>query len=116
MMTRESVVKGGEVREVDAGDLKRVWLFMSTLKAGVGVHPDLILEQCESADADPLALFLRTLVINVLLEQGALEAFREAATLRDSVFEKAAVAALSAGIQGFDPDLFIASLGDPHTS
>ncbi len=64
---------------------------------------------CEEG-ADVAAVFFRATLINLLLDSGRLDPWRERTSLRESVYEVAARFPLPAGLQNADFDAFIATL------
>lgn len=98
----------GYIPTVSSGDIQRFWSMQSS-------HPGTIctkaiLQVCESESADPIAVGARTMLLRVLLEQGVLENWRESDGLSSAVFDAAAEFPLPTGLQGLNPDEFIAVL------
>ena len=113
MLDFESVVQG-EIPAVNPLDLQRFWTFQwqhpKEPGVSVGFTREAILQACRSPLADPIAVLARTILLNILLEQGQLENWLEAGRPNTAVFETTAVFALPSGLQQFDPAEFLAQL------
>ncbi|HTF70624.1 MAG TPA: hypothetical protein VK638_48945 [Edaphobacter sp.] len=90
-------------------DVQRLWTLQSQYAkdSGVAFTTEAILQVCASQAADPVAVWARTTLINILLEAGHLESWRENGGLNNTVFETLAVFPLPAGLQQFDPSEFL---------
>jgi len=84
---------GKPVPAVSAGQLKRMWSFLSSLPphetGTVGISVHTLSDVCEPG-ADVMAVWFRAALVYAVLSQGSLDSWREGDTLRDKVFETAA--------------------------
>jgi hypothetical protein len=110
MLDFKSIIDGN-IPAVSALDIERLWALQSQHPGdSVSYSTKAILQVCEAASADPVAVGARTMLIGTLLEQGALENWRESDGLNKAVFDVAAVFPLPTGLQGLNPSEFIALL------
>src|ERR1700690_3773185 len=65
----------GNIPSVSSLDIQRLWSLQSQHPGGISTKA--ILQICESESADPIAVGARTTLLRILLEQGALENWRE---------------------------------------
>jgi hypothetical protein len=101
----------GDIPAVSSLDIQRFWALQSQHSGGsVSYSARAILQVCESESADPMAVGARTTLLRILLQQGALENWRENDGLSKVVFDAAAAFPLPTGLQGFDPSKFVAVL------
>ena len=113
LMLDPKSVMNQNIPPVSAMDIRRLWTAQSQHPAdsGVSYSGTAIAAICESDSADPIAVWARTSLISILLQHGELENWREKDGLPNNiVFEHAAVYPLPAGLQGFTPADFVASL------
>ncbi|SRR5713226_2119796 len=103
----------GNIPAVSSLDIQRFWAMQSQHPGAICTKA--ILQVCESESADPVAVGARTMLLRTLLEQGALENWRESDGLAKAVFDAAAVFPLPTGLQGVNPSEFVALL-PPHNS
>ena len=106
------------VPAVRADDVRRVWSFVASEQArdtrvqgGTtrSVSLKLLAGLCD-ANANVLAVWFRATLVDVLLQQGRLDRWREGNSLRDRVFEVAASFPLRRGQENADLDAFVAAL------
>jgi hypothetical protein len=90
---------------VSALDVQRLWSLQAQDSA-VSYSTNAVLQACESESA----VGAPTAVINILLQQGVSEKWRENDGLSKVVFEAAAAFPLPTGLQGLRPSDFVASL------
>ncbi|MCU1262270.1 MAG: hypothetical protein JWO80_5155 [Bryobacterales bacterium] len=110
MVDVESVIEGN-IPTVSPLDIQRLWSLQSQHSTGsLGYSIEVILQVCESASADPIAVWARTALIGILLQQGVLESWRENDCLSQVVFDAAGTFPLPTGLQGLNPSEFIAWL------
>jgi hypothetical protein len=101
----------GNIPAVSSLDIQRLWSLQSQDRGGsVSYSAKAISQVCESESADPIAVGARTMLLRVLLEQGVLENWRESDGLSKVVFDAAAEFPLPTGLQGLNPDEFVAVL------
>jgi hypothetical protein len=93
---------------VSSLDIQHFWAMQSEHPGAISTKA--ILQVCESEAADPIAVGARTMLLRTLLEQGALENWRENDSLSKEVFDAAAVFPLPTGLQGLNPNEFVALL------
>ncbi len=100
------------IPEVDPLDVKRLWSLQSQYpeNAGVSYSTKAISQICGSDSADPIAVWARTGLVSILLQEGSLDKRRENGELDEAVFQAAARFPLPNGLQGMDFDEFIATL------
>jgi hypothetical protein len=98
----------GNIPAVSSLDIQRFWARQSQHPGAICTKA--ILQVCESESADPVAVGARTMLLRTLLEQGALENWRESDGLAKAVFDAAAVFPLPTGLQGVNPSEFLALL------
>ena len=124
MLAFGSTTPGSPIPPVDADDLRRVWSFISISRKGVptdseaagkanpalGLNMSVLAQQCHSSKADVLAVYFRSLLIDLLLEQGLLEQWREGDKLRAIIFAGLAEVPLPRGLESFKAKEFVASL------
>jgi hypothetical protein len=75
----------------------------------MGFSQRLLAQQC-SAGADVLAVFWRTSLVNIMVQQGVLDEWREGNELREPVFWGAATFPLPNGLNHFEVAEFIGKL------
>ena len=111
MLDLKSMIDGN-IPAVSSLDIQRLWALQSQHhpKDSVSYSTRVILQVCESESADPIAVGARTMFLRTLLEQGALEDWRESDGLAKTVFDAAAVFPLPTGLQGVNPSEFVALL------
>jgi hypothetical protein len=111
MLDLQSFIQAA-IPAVDPLDIERFWTLQSQhpREPGVAFSTIAISEVCESPSADPIAVWARTTLIIILLEQGQLGNWLEDGRPDTVVFATAAVFPLPAGLQQFDPDEFLANL------
>jgi hypothetical protein len=110
MLDLKSIIDG-DIPAVSSLDIQRLWSLQSQHDgASVSYSARAILQVCESESADPVAVGARTMLLRTLLEQGALENWRESDGLSEAVFDAAAVFPLPTGLQGVNPSEFVALL------
>lgn len=101
----------GDIPSVSSIDIQRFWSLQSRHSGdSVSYSTKAILQVCESEFTDPIAVGARTMLLGTLLEQGALEDWRENDGLCKAVFDVAAVFPLPTGLRGLNPNEFIALL------
>jgi hypothetical protein len=102
---------GGPVPTVGAEDLRRVWSFLASeqSEAQRSVSLNIVAGLCEPK-AEALAVWLRTTLIQALLQRGRLDPWRDGSSLRDKVFEVAAKFPLPKGPAEADLDAFVAAM------
>jgi len=98
----------GNIPAVSSLDIQRFWAMQSQHPGAICTKA--ILQICEYESADPVAVGARTMLLRTLLEQGALEDWRESDGLAKAVFDAAAVFPLPTGLQGVNPSEFVALL------
>jgi hypothetical protein len=102
----------GNIPAVSSIDIQRFWSLQSQHPGAICTSA--ILQVCESESADPVAVGARTILLRTLLAQGVLEDWRENDGLSKVVFDAAAEFPLPTGLQGLNPDEFVAVLaGNP---
>lgn len=110
MLDLKSMIDG-DIPAVSSIDIQRFWSLQSQRPGdSVSYSTKAILQVCESQSADPIAVGARTMLLGTLLEQGALENWREGDGLSKVVFDTAAVFPLPNGLRGLNPSEFIALL------
>lgn len=116
MLDFESLMSGAPVPTVGAGDVRRVWEFISEATPRIGVPPGtvgfniaLIAQQCGKG-ADPLAVFFRAAFLDPLVQSGLLDSWRDGDRPHDVVFQAIATFPLPDGIQSFRPEEFAEAL------
>jgi hypothetical protein len=109
---------GRPVPAVRAEEVRRVWSFLASEQAR---HPrvhggavssvslKLLASLCDP-NANVLAVWFRAALVEILLQQGRLDRWREGDSLRDKVFEVAASFPLPRGLENADLDAFVAAL------
>ena len=109
---------GRPVPAVRADDLRRVWSFLASERArdprvhGGAVNSvslKLLAGLCD-VNANVLAVWFRAALVEILLQQGGLDRWREGNSLRDKVFEVAASFPLPRGLENADFDAFVFAL------
>jgi hypothetical protein len=101
---------GKPVPAVRADDVGRVWCFLASEQApGRSVSEKLLAGLCDS-NADVLAVWFRATLVEILLQQGRLDRWREGNSLHVKVFEVAAGFPFPKGPGNADPDAFVAAL------
>jgi hypothetical protein len=108
MLDLKSMIDGN-IPSVNSIDIQRFWAMQSQHPGAICTKA--ILQVCESNSADPVAVGARTTLLRVLLEQGALENWRENDGLSKAVFDAAASFPLPTGLQGVNPSEFVAATG-----
>jgi hypothetical protein len=105
-----------DVPAVNPLDLRRFWTVQSqrSTDSGVAFSTKAILQVCASESADPVAIWARTTLVAILLQEGHLTPWDNDGGLNDAVFQAAAVFPLPNGLQQFDPSEFLAIL--PYAS
>ena len=105
-------VTNSPIPAVKALDIQRLWSLQSQHPAsgGVSISVEVIRQICDSEAADPIAVWARTALVSILLQMGVLEGWRTKDGLRKEVFEAAAVYPLPSGLQGLNPNDFVATL------
>jgi hypothetical protein len=110
MLDLKSIIDGN-IPAVNPLDIQRLWALQSQHHGdSISYSTKAILQVCESASADPVAVGARTMLVGTLLAQGTLENWRETGGLNKAVFDVAAVFPLPTGLQGLNPSEFIALL------
>src|ERR1700676_5420132 len=110
MLDLKSMIDGN-IPAVSSIDIQRFWSLRSQHPGdSASYSTKAILQVCESESADPIAVGARTMLLDILLEQGVLENWRENDALRKVVFDTAAVFPLPTGLQGLNPSEFVALL------
>jgi hypothetical protein len=98
---------------VKADDLKRVWGLIRNVIAdqgiGVGIGSHMVLKHCDPG-ADLNAVFFRAALLQQLFDLGVLNDWLEGNEPAALVFQVGAIFPIEQGVQGFDPDEFIARL------
>ncbi len=94
---------------VSFGDLRIVWELMRDQHPGAGISVNVFAQAC-SPQADVIALWARSTLIDLLADQGLLSSWQRGAQLDDIVFEIAAIYPI-AGWDRFDADDFCRRLG-----
>jgi preprotein translocase subunit Sec63 len=101
----------GNIPAVSSLDIQRFWALQSQHPEGsVSYSARAILQVCESESADPIAVGARMMLLGILLQQGVLENWRESDGFSKVVFDAAAEFPLPTGLQGLNPDEFVAVL------
>ena len=108
MLDLKSMIDGN-IPAVSSLDIQRLWA-MQSQHPGASFSTKAILQVCESASADPIAVAARTTLLRLLLEQGVLENWRGSDGLSEAVFDAAAALPLPTGLQGVNPSEFVALL------
>lgn len=98
----------GNIPPVSSLDIQRFWAMQSQHPGAICTKA--ILQICESESADPIAVGARTMLLRTLLQQGVLENWRESDGLSKVAFDAAAEFPLPTGLQGLNPDEFVAVL------
>ena len=99
----------GPVAMVRVEDLKRVWSEIASMPPQSGICLDLIASMCEP-DADAIAVWFRTSLVQQLLSWGRLKQWRSGNTLHDRVFEVAASFRFPNGPAAVNLDAFVAAV------
>jgi hypothetical protein len=97
--------------------LKRIWTLLSASRPGgaatdvaaVALDLRLLATNCSNG-ADTLAVFVRATLLNMLIEGGMLDQWREGDGLPDFIFKSLAAFPLPEGMIGFNPPDFLAAL------
>jgi len=107
MLDLKSMIDGN-IPAVSSVDIQRFWAMQSEHPGAISTKA--ILQICESKSADPIAVGARTILLRILLDQGALENWRENGGLSKAVFDAASSFPLPSGLQGLNPSEFVALL------
>ncbi len=94
---------------VDPFDLQSFWALQSrhSDNAGVGYTTSAILSACKSPTADPVAIWARTIFLQMLVKQGLLDKWRDGSEIQKVVFDAVAAYPLPNGLQQADPNDFL---------
>jgi hypothetical protein len=119
-MDFSTLTAGGPIPTVNPGDLRRVWeltretqtqfLENREPEAGgpqpaVGICVSVLAQVC-SPEANVLAVWARSALLGILVDQGLLPSWQRGAELDDAVFDTAATCPLDR----FDPEAFLQQL------
>ena len=107
------------VPPVKPSDIRRVWSFLAVEKAlftsveraegGFGISCRVLAEQCD-VHSNVVAVFFRATLVQLFLQQGLLDGWRDGDGLGDRVFEVAATFRLPRGLTDVDTAGFSAAL------
>ena len=120
-----ALVAGGPIPAVNTGDLRTVREFMDRVRSenpeakaskppsAIGIDSKLLAELC-GPGANVLAVFARSILLDVLVGQGVLAPWQRGARLDDAVFDVASTFPMPKFDQ-FDPDAFLLRLRNPSS-
>ena len=122
-MDFSALTAGGPIQTVNPGDLRGVWELMHETRAKfvgnreaelggpqptIGVDVKLLARVC-GPEANVLAVWARSALLGILVQQGLLTSWQRGTQLDDAVFNLAAAFPITA-LDQFDPDAFLQQL------
>lgn len=127
-MDFSELIAGGPIPTVNTGDLRGVWELMHETRAqilgnrepelggqqpAIGICVSLLAQVC-GPEANVLAVWARSTLLGILVDQGLLTSWQRGTQLDDAVFDVAATFPIPA-LDRFDPDAFLQQLNSRGT-
>jgi hypothetical protein len=122
-MDFSALTASGPIPAVNPGDLRGVWALIRETRAeslgnrepelggqksAIAICVSLLARAC-SPEANVLAVWARSALLGILVDQGLLTSWQRGTQLDDTVFDVAATLPIS-GLDRFDPDTFLQKL------
>lgn len=122
-MDVSALTAGGPIPTVNVGDLRGVWELMQETRAeflgnrepevggqqsAIGLDIGLLARACRP-EANVLAVWARSALLGILVQQGLLASWQRGTHLDDAVFDVAAIFPIP-GLDRFDPEAFLQQL------